>query len=136
MQGVQDEARAISARVNACFGTPGYTPIVLIDAPVTPQEKATYYAPAECCVVSAVRDRLNRIPYIYTVCRQESTTLGDDSPKQSVIVLSEFVSCSPSLSGVIRVNLWSVESVAEAMNAALRMPEAEQRLRHEKHYRF
>ena len=34
MQGVQDEARAISAWVNARFGTPGYTPIVLIDAPV------------------------------------------------------------------------------------------------------
>jgi trehalose 6-phosphate synthase/phosphatase len=80
------------------------------------------------------RDGLNRIPYIYTVCRQENTALGDDSPKRSVIVLSEFVSCSSSLSGAIRVNPWSVESVAEAMNAALRMPEAEQRL--QKHYRF
>ncbi|KAF8730149.1 hypothetical protein HU200_017120 [Digitaria exilis] len=136
VQGVQDEAKAISARVNARFGTPGYTPIVLIDGPVTPQEKAAYYAAAECCVVSAVRDGLNRIPYIYTVCRQESNALGEDSPKRSVIVLSEFVGCSPSLSGAIRVNPWSVESVAEAMNAALRMPEAEQRLRHEKHYKY
>ena len=42
----------------------------------------------------------------------------------------------PALSGAIRVNPWSVESVAEAMNAALRMPEAEQRLRHEKHYKY
>ncbi|CAN6274145.1 unnamed protein product [Urochloa humidicola] len=136
VQGVQDEARAISARVNARFGTPGYTPIVLIDGQITPQEKAAYYAAAECCVVSAVRDGLNRIPYIYTVLRQESDALGDDAPKRSVIVLSEFVGCSPSLSGAIRVNPWSVESVAEAMNAALRMPEAEQRLRHEKHYKY
>ena len=80
------------------------------------------------------RDGLHRIPYIYTVCRQENTALGDDSPKRSIIVLSEFVSCSSSLSGAIRVNPWSVESVAEAMNAVLRMPEAEQRL--QKHYRF
>ncbi|XP_039791677.1 probable alpha,alpha-trehalose-phosphate synthase [UDP-forming] 11 isoform X2 [Panicum virgatum] len=136
VQGVQDEARAISARVNARFGTPGYTPIVLLEGPVTPQEKAAYYAAAECCVMSAVRDGLNRIPYIYTVLRQESDALGDDAPKRSVIVLSEFVGCSPSLSGAIRVNPWSVESVAEAMNAALRMPEAEQRLRHEKHYKY
>eukprot|EP00267_Zea_mays_P053252 XP_020406365.1 probable alpha,alpha-trehalose-phosphate synthase [UDP-forming] 11 [Zea mays] len=114
MQGVQDEARAISAWVNARFGTPGYTPIMLIDALVTPQEKAAYYAAAECCV--------------------ENTALGDDSPKRSIIVLSEFVSCSSSLSGAIHVNPWSVESVAEAMNVALRMPEAEQRL--QKHYRF
>ncbi|AQK49285.1 putative galacturonosyltransferase-like 9 [Zea mays] len=40
VQGMQDEVKAISARVNAFFGTPGYTPIVLIDAPVTSQEKA------------------------------------------------------------------------------------------------
>ncbi|KAE8806506.1 putative alpha,alpha-trehalose-phosphate synthase [Hordeum vulgare] len=135
VQEVQDEARAISARVNERFGTPGYTPIVMISRPVSEHEKAAYYAAAECCVVSAVRDGLNRIPYIYTVCRQESTALGD-APKRSVIVLSEFVGCSPSLSGAIRVNPWSVESVAEAMSSALRMSDAEQRLRHEKHYKY
>ncbi|KAG8072698.1 hypothetical protein GUJ93_ZPchr0006g40780 [Zizania palustris] len=135
VQEVQDEARAISARVNERFGTPGYTPVVLIDREVSVYEKAAYYAAAECCVMNAVRDGLNRIPYIYTVCRQENTTLVD-APKRSVIVLSEFVGCSPSLSGAIRVNPWSVESVAEAMNAALRMSEAEQRLRHEKHYKY
>jgi trehalose 6-phosphate synthase/phosphatase len=104
---VQDEARAISAWVNVRFGTPGYTSIVLIDGPVTSQEKAAYYAAVECCLLSAVRDRLNWIPYIYTVCRQESTALGDDAPKRSAIVLSEFIGCSPSLSGAIRVNPWS-----------------------------
>ena len=135
VQEVQEEAGAISARVNARFGTPGYTPIVMINRPVSVHEKAAYYAAAECCVVSAVRDGLNRIPYIYTVCRQESTALGD-APKRSVIVLSEFVGCSPSLSGAIRVNPWSVESVAEAMNSALMMSEGEQRLRHEKHNKY
>ncbi|KQK01090.1 probable alpha,alpha-trehalose-phosphate synthase [UDP-forming] 11 [Brachypodium distachyon] len=135
VQEVQDEARAISARVNERFGSPGYTPIVMINRPVSVHEKAAYYAAAECCVVSAVRDGLNRIPYIYTVCRQESTT-QEEAPKRSVIVLSEFVGCSPSLSGAIRVNPWSVESVAEAMNAALMMSEGEQRLRHEKHYKY
>uniref|UniRef100_A0ACD5YXK7 Uncharacterized protein n=1 Tax=Avena sativa TaxID=4498 RepID=A0ACD5YXK7_AVESA len=135
VQEVQDEAAAISARVNETYGAPGYTPIVLINRPVSVQEKAAYYAAADCCVVSAVRDGLNRIPYIYTVCRQESTALGD-APKRSVIVLSEFVGCSPSLSGAIRVNPWSVESVAEAMNSALVMSEGEQRLRHEKHYKY
>ena len=35
VQGMQDKARAISAQVNARVGTSGYTPIVLIDAPVT-----------------------------------------------------------------------------------------------------
>jgi hypothetical protein len=46
VQGMQDEVKAISARVNAFFGTPGYTPIVLIDAPVTSQEKAAWLSSA------------------------------------------------------------------------------------------
>uniref|UniRef100_A0ACD5UWF1 Uncharacterized protein n=1 Tax=Avena sativa TaxID=4498 RepID=A0ACD5UWF1_AVESA len=144
IQHVHKEARAISDRVNAKYATPGYTPIVMIDHPVSVHEKAAYYAAAECCVVSAVQDGLNRIPYIYTVCRQDSTAaqlglLGDDdgapNPKGSVIVLSEFAGCSRSLSGAIRLNPWSVESVKDAMNKALRMSEVEQQLWHEKHYK-
>jgi hypothetical protein len=53
VQGVQDEVKAISARVNAFFGTPGYTPIVLIDAPVTSQEKATWLPSAVSSAPSA-----------------------------------------------------------------------------------
>jgi hypothetical protein len=53
VQGVQDKARAISARVNAHFGTPGYTPIVLIDAPVTLQEKAAWLPSAASSAPSA-----------------------------------------------------------------------------------
>uniref|UniRef100_A0ACD5UW89 Uncharacterized protein n=1 Tax=Avena sativa TaxID=4498 RepID=A0ACD5UW89_AVESA len=136
IEAAEEEARAISARVNEQFGKPaGYTPIVMINRPLSVHEKAAYYAAAECCVVSAVRDGFNRIPYIYTVCRQESTALAPNN-KGSAIVLSEFVGCSPSLSGAIRVNPWCVQSVGEAMKAALTMPEVDQRLLHEKHYKY
>ena len=37
----------------------------------------------------------------------------------------EFVGCSPSLSGAIRVNPWSIESVADGMYAALRTSKQE-----------
>ena len=50
--------------------------------------------------------------------------------------MSEFIGCSPSLSGAIRVNPWNIESVAEAMNLAITMPEREKEMRHEKHYRY
>ncbi len=44
--------------------------------------------------------------------------------------------CSPSLSGAIRVNPWSVESVADGIYAAIRVPQEHQQLRHEKHWRY
>lgn len=144
IQDVKDEINGIANDINQRYGKPGYQPIVFINGPVSTQEKAAYYAISECCVVNAVRDGMNLVPYKYTVCRQGISALDkalgnvDDSerPKQSVIVVSEFIGCSPSLSGAIRVNPWNIDDVSEAMNLAITMPEAEKHLRHEKHYKY
>ncbi|KAJ1433536.1 Trehalose-phosphatase [Sesbania bispinosa] len=142
IQDVKSESEAIAKEINEKYGKPGYQPIVCINGPVSTQEKAAYYAISECCVVSAVRDGMNLMPYEYTVCRQGSAALDKAlgvegvSPKQSVIIVSEFIGCSPSLSGAIRVNPWNIDDVSEAMNSAITMPEAEKHLRHEKHYKY
>jgi trehalose 6-phosphate synthase/phosphatase len=136
IQNVQEEARLISKRINTRFGQPGYEPIVHIDQPLPTYEKVAYYAVAECCVVNAIRDGLNRVPYIYTVCRQESPAFKTTTKKKSFLVVSEFIGCSPSLSGAMRVNPWNLDSVSEAMNMALTLPEIEKQLRHEKHYKY
>ncbi|KAB1204188.1 putative alpha,alpha-trehalose-phosphate synthase [UDP-forming] 11 [Morella rubra] len=142
IQDVESEVSAIAREINLKYGGPGYEPIVLLNGPVTTQEKAAYYAVAECCVVTPVRDGMNLVPYKYTVCRQGSTVLdkalGIDEvgPKKSVIIVSEFIGCSPSLSGAIRVNPWSIDDVCTAMYSAIEMQEAEKQLRHEKHYKY
>ncbi|KAL3636337.1 putative alpha,alpha-trehalose-phosphate synthase [UDP-forming] 10 [Castilleja foliolosa] len=117
-------------RINRVYGETDYDPVVLIDRAVTRIEKTAYYALAECCIVNAVRDGMNLVPYKYIACRQGS------SVKTSVLIVSEFIGCSPSLSGAIRVNPWDIESVAEAMNVAMIMSESEKQMRHEKHFRF
>ncbi|CAL2258688.1 unnamed protein product [Prunus armeniaca] len=105
-------------------------------------ERIAYYVIAECCLVTAVRDGMNLIPYEYIICRQgnekldETLGLNPTAPKKSMLVVSEFIGCSPSLSGAIRVNPWNIDAVAEAMDSALMVPEAEKQLRHEKHYRY
>lgn len=53
-----------------------------------------------------------------------------------MLVVSEFVGCSPSLSGAIRVNPWSVEAVRDAIYSAIRLPPEEARARHDKHWRY
>ncbi len=49
---------------------------------------------------------------------------------------AEFVGCSPSLSGAIRVNPWSVDSGYNGLYAAICMPLEHRRLRHQKHWRY
>lgn len=139
----REEAYTIAKKVNEEFGNERYTPIVLEERHVPLFERIAYYTIAECCVVTAVRDGLNLIPYEYIVCREgapqmseSENYLEESSVKKSMLIVSEFIGCSPSLSGAIRVNPWNIEMVAEAMNSAITMKEQEQHLRHEKHYRY
>ncbi|KAK8341613.1 hypothetical protein V6Z12_A08G177700 [Gossypium hirsutum] len=137
---VRSETYATVKRINNAFGRPGYDPVVLIDTPLQFYERIAYYVIAECCLVTAVRDGMNLIPYEYIICRQGNEkldqTLGLNplEPKRSMLVVSEFIGCSPSLSGAIRVNPWNIDAVADAMDSALILSEAEKQLRHEKHY--
>jgi trehalose 6-phosphate synthase/phosphatase len=136
VQLVRDETHSIQDRINTRFGQPGYEPIVLIENQlVSMYEKAAYFAIAECCVMNAVRDGMNRVPYAYTACREFSPTLNDCA-KKSVIVVSEFVGCSPSLSGAIRVNPWYIESVSAGMAFAISMWDMDKQSTHEKHYNY
>ena len=142
VQEVQTETTATVSRINGTFGRHGYKPVVLIDTPLQFFERIAYYVIAECCLVTAVRDGMNLIPYEYIICRQgnekldETLRLNPSTPKKSMLVVSEFIGCSPSLSGAIRVNPWNIDAVAEAMDTALIVSEAEKQMRHEKHYRY
>ncbi|GER37182.1 trehalose phosphate synthase [Striga asiatica] len=139
---VQEETYATVKRINETFGQPGYEPVILIEQPLKFYERIAYYVAAECCLVTAVRDGMNLIPYEYVISRQGNEILDRalgleaSGPKKSMLVVSEFIGCSPSLSGAIRVNPWNIDVVAEAMDSALVMAEPEKQLRHEKHYKY
>ncbi|GFQ06603.1 alpha alpha-trehalose-phosphate synthase [UDP-forming] 5 [Phtheirospermum japonicum] len=123
---IKSETYATVARINDAFRKPGYEPVILIDTSLHFFERIAYYVISECCLVTAVRDGMNLIPYEYVVCRQGT----------SMLVVSEFIGCSPSLSGAIRVNPWNTDAVSEAMDYALMIPEDEKQMRHDKHYKY
>ncbi|CAI9096791.1 OLC1v1033007C2 [Oldenlandia corymbosa var. corymbosa] len=139
---VQEETYSTVKRINETFGLPGYQPVILIDQPLKFYERVAYYVVAECCLVTAVRDGMNLIPYEYVISRQGNEKLdkvlgfSPSSLKKSMLVVSEFIGCSPSLSGAIRVNPWNIDAVADAMDSALVMAEPEKQMRHEKHYKY
>lgn len=139
LDGLQKEIKESRDRIKEQFGSDDYEPVVYIDRVVSIEERIAYYTIAECVIVTAVRDGLNLIPYEYIVSRQGLGLDHDsdpDPPRHSMLVVSEFVGCSPSLSGAIRINPWNIESTAEALNDAISMIDAEKHLRHEKHYRY
>ncbi|XP_043695141.1 alpha,alpha-trehalose-phosphate synthase [UDP-forming] 6-like [Telopea speciosissima] len=142
VQEVQAETYSTVKRINERFGQPGYEPVILINESLQFFERVAYYMVAECCLVTAVRDGMNLIPYEYIISRQGNERLNNavgidpSSSKKSMLVVSEFIGCSPSLSGAIRVNPWNIDAVADAMDCALEMAEPEKQLRHEKHYKY
>jgi len=136
------ETVSVAERINRKYGSSGYKPVVLIDHCIPFSEKIAFYAASDCCIVNAVRDGMNLVPYEYTVCRQGNEEidrlrgLDKDTSHTSTLIVSEFVGCSPSLSGAFKVNPWSVDDVADALCQATDLTESEKQLRHEKHYRY
>ncbi|KAL7093185.1 hypothetical protein ACP275_11G027300 [Erythranthe tilingii] len=137
IQEVEDEINRVASETNRKYGDKEYQPIVCVKGPISFQEKVAYYSISECAVVTPVRDGMNLVPYKYTVSRQGCLDeTGNVAPKKSVIIVSEFIGCSPSLSGAIRVNPWNISSVVDAMILGITMKDSEKELRHEKHYKY
>ncbi|KAI4987852.1 hypothetical protein ZWY2020_028610 [Hordeum vulgare] len=116
VQGLKAEIEESCMRINGQFGRSGYSPVELVNRTLSSVERMAYYTVAE-----------QGIPGLD----------DDDAPKRnSMLVVSEFIGCSPSLSGAIRVNPWNIDTTAEAMNESIALSENEKQLRHEKHYRY
>ncbi|EFN55842.1 hypothetical protein CHLNCDRAFT_57750 [Chlorella variabilis] len=138
--------------VNAKYRAPGYEPVVWLERPVPLYERIALYSIADVVVVTATRDGMNLVPYEYVVCRQGpaggaaagngaaggmgGAEAAPPDKRHSMLVVSEFVGCSPSLSGAIRVNPWSIEAVRDALYTAIRLPLVDRHIRHEKHWKY
>lgn len=148
---LQSHIIALVESINNRFREPGYEPVVWLERPVPLYERIALYSIADVAVVTATRDGMNLMPYEYIVCRQgpvaaaEAAAAASDggtvpstppAKQASMLVVSEFVGCSPSLSGAIRVNPWSIEAVRDAIYAAIRLPLPDRLIRHEKHWKY
>jgi len=80
---------------------------------LTVEETVAYYRAADAALISTFWDGLNLIPYEFTA--------SQDPTRPGVLILSEFMGCTRSLSGALRVNPWSLESVSDKLNHALKM---------------
>lgn len=135
IQELHGEVRRLVQEINEEHGSPRWQPVLYLENVVELHDRMAFYSVADCAVVTAVRDGMNLMPYEYVVCRQGPE--GDaESARDSMLVVSEFVGCSPSLTGAIRVNPWSIDSVAQGLYKAVKMPLEHRKLRHDKHWKY
>mmetsp|Transcript_23901 Transcript_23901/g.28921 ORF Transcript_23901/g.28921 Transcript_23901/m.28921 type:complete len:851 (-) Transcript_23901:232-2784(-) len=112
----------------------GYEAVEIWERSVPLHERAALYSISTACLVTATRDGMNLVPYEYVVCRQGMT--DDSNVSHSMLVVSEFVGCTPSLCGAIRINPWSIKDTADAIHRAVTMSLPERTMRHDQHYRY
>jgi len=129
---MRDQVLAEITRVNSKFTD--YSPVELWERSVPLAERVALYSNAHCVLVTATRDGMNLVPYEYVVCRQGLEDSGNTNG--SMLVVSEFVGCTPSLSGALRINPWNVEDTADHLYRAITMSQPECVVRHEQHFRY
>ena len=117
---LQAEAIALAADINARHGREGYQPIRLLVRHHEPEEVFELFRAADICIVSSLHDGMNLVAKEFVASRDDD---------QGVLVLSSFTGASREMSEALIVNPYDSQEMAHALDAALRMPEAEQRER-------
>lgn len=117
---LQAEAVALANDINAQHGEGSYQPIRLLIRHHEPNEVFELFRAADVCVVSSLHDGMNLVAKEFVAARDDE--LG-------VLVLSSFTGASREMSEALIVNPYDGREMAQALDAALVMPEQEQRER-------
>ncbi|HJP59525.1 MAG TPA: trehalose-6-phosphate synthase, partial [Gemmatimonadaceae bacterium] len=106
--------------INQRFGTPDWTPIVLINENVDSDLLAAVYRAADLCIVSSLQDGMNLVAKEFVAARDD---------ERGVLILSQFTGAARELPESLIVNPYDADQCAAALNVALTMPLRAQRAR-------
>jgi trehalose 6-phosphate synthase len=107
-------------RINRRFSSPDYCPIIMIEAHHSHTTIARYFRAAAVCMVSSLNDGMNLVSKEFVAARDD---------ERGVLLLSEFAGAAQELHDASIINPYDVDGSATALEAALVMPEEEQRER-------
>lgn len=116
----QVRVRGLVDRINRRFPHARYPPIILLADHHEPVGVYEYYRAAEVCFVSSLHDGMNLVAKEFVAARDD---------ERGVLVLSQFTGAARELPEAIIVNPYDADECAAALQAALEMPEREQRAR-------
>lgn len=116
-QALRAEAESVAGQINARFGHDGYRPLILEMQHFEPDQVYELLRAADLCIVSSLHDGMNLVAKEFVAARDD---------EQGVLLLSTFAGASRELLEALIVNPFDARATAEAIDAALRMPEGEQ----------
>jgi trehalose 6-phosphate synthase len=119
-QTIQIETRELADAINREFGDEHYKPIILVASHHEPTEVFELFRAADLCVVSSLHDGMNLVAKEFVAARED---------EKGALILSTFAGASKELLEAVLVNPYDVRGMAEALQRALTMPEAEQKER-------
>ncbi|CAA9403832.1 MAG: Alpha,alpha-trehalose-phosphate synthase [UDP-forming] [uncultured Ramlibacter sp.] len=119
-QAFQERIARVTQRINQRFGRPGYQPIHLLAAHHEHEAVNELFRAADLCVVTSLHDGMNLVSKEFVAARDDG---------RGVLILSRFAGAAGELREALVINPYHVEETADALHAALVMPDAEQRER-------
>src|SRR5690606_39091847 len=108
--------------INAMFAVPEWRPVHYYYQHFDRETLCAYYATADVCLITSLRDGLNLVSKEYVACRNSNT---------GVLILSEMAGAAKELKYALKVHPYDTTQIKEAVNYALLMDEQEERTRME-----
>jgi glucosylglycerol-phosphate synthase len=115
---VQTQMEQAVGRINGRFSKPGWNPVEFFFRAFSFDEVLAYYALADVCWVTPLRDGLNLVAKEYVAVR-------DTVRKAGVLVLSEFAGASTELKGALLTNPYHQSDLSNKLLRGLEMPPEE-----------
>ena len=118
------EIEMLVSQINGQFGDPGWVPVHYIHRALERPELLALYSAADIALITPLKDGMNLVSKEFCAAQ-----VGEPG----VLILSEFAGSADQLeNGAILVNPYDIESVAEAVHSAYRMPRDERARRMQK----
>jgi trehalose 6-phosphate synthase len=110
---VENEAN----RINWKFKSKNWQPILFLKKHHSHEEITPFYRSANFCMVTSLHDGMNLVAKEFLASRDHN---------DGVLILSQFAGASQELHGALIINPYDIEQTADAIKAALEMPEDQQ----------
>ena len=117
---LNERVERLTKEINDRWSTDGYRPIILLHAHHEPPTVFRYYRGADACYVSSLHDGMNLVAKEFVAARDD---------EQGVLILSQFTGAARELTEALIVNPYDLQEASNALAAAFRMSESEQRVR-------
>jgi trehalose 6-phosphate synthase len=119
---IQKELEELSGAINGEFSDFDWTPLRYIHRTMPRTTLAALFRGCEVGLVTPLRDGMNLVAKEYVAAQ--------DAADPGVLVLSKFAGAAEELEEALIVNPYNIDDMANAMQAALKMPLRERKERH------